>query len=333
MSDQNINVNVNVYDQSGNFGAGHVSESKIDGTAKLGGIINEGEKERKTTSQEKNQKISTNQVEEKTRLFTITISGEFDEINLSDILQIQSEILLKLKDISKLKNSSINLVDADKGSIKLTFEVSEEELELLKTLIQSGELTKVSGRTIENIKVIDSEREERELRNKLNSRNNLIKEIKSHKIEKRNLEKVNLKLSNLRGMFLEQADLRGADLRGADLSGAHLRGADLSGANLSDTDLRGADLSGANLRGAFVTSETRLQETKLDAEVSQAIIRGMGFLHSILLRQVQLTRVQTLPKLTLPVEIIITGDVKPKPKASTRSRYKLDPALDEDAFI
>ncbi len=231
MSDKKIIVQGDYYEQPGNLGAGHVSKSKITGDAKIAGIINEEKKEAKTTSPEKNQKISTNQIKEKLRLFEIKISGEFDEINLSDIIQIQAELALKLKKISKLTNSSINLIDVDKGSIKLTFEGSEEELELLKALIQSGELTEVSGRTIENVKFIDSEIEERELRNKLDTRNNLIEEIRSQKVEGRNLEKVNLKLSDLRGIFLKQANLRNADLSGANLSGANLSGANLSGAN------------------------------------------------------------------------------------------------------
>ena len=252
MSDKNIIVQGNYYEQSGNLGAGHVSESEIKGETKLSGIINEAEQNTKTNQQETGQKITTKKTERTTRYLAVTISGEIEATSLGDILQIQEEL------VSKLKNINIKIVDAEKGSIKLIFEGSEKDLERLKALIQSGELTEVSGKTIENVKFIDAEIEERELRNKIDTRNNLVQEIRSQNVEGRNLEKVNLKLCNLRDIFLIQANLRnanlsGADLRNADLSGADLRNANLSRTFLRDADLRNANLSGADLSGAYLS--------------------------------------------------------------------------------
>lgn len=106
-----------------------------------------------------------------------------------------------------LKNIKINIVDVQKGSIKITFEGSEEDLKLIEELIKSEQLTEVSGRTIQNVRLIDSEVEERQLRDKVRQKNKLIEEIRSQKIAARSLNKVALELSDLSEIFLKQAKM------------------------------------------------------------------------------------------------------------------------------
>jgi len=177
--------------------------------------------------------------EEKTQFLELTVSGEFELTNLADIVKIQQEILSN----PNLTNIKINIAQVDKGSIKITFEGSEEDLKRLKDLIESGEITEVSNRTIQKVRLIDSEIEEKEIRTKVKTRNDLVQEIRSQKIDRRNLAGANLKFSDLNNVYLSEANLSDADLRGANLFHTNLRGANLSVANLSVANLFSAVLT------------------------------------------------------------------------------------------
>ncbi|MDJ0899064.1 MAG: pentapeptide repeat-containing protein [Xenococcus sp. MO_188.B8] len=218
----------------------------------------------------------THKTEITTRFLEIAISNEFETKNLADILQIQQRLQ------SKFKGINIQLVDAKKGIIKLVFEGLEEDLEQLIILIQSGEVTEVLSKTIENVKLIDSETEARELRNKLDTKNSFVREIKSQNLEGRYLERVKLRLSELRGIFLKQANLRNADLSGADLNGANLKYADLNNArlvqtNLTYSQLNSATLIGANLIGADLSNAQLLAANLTDADLSGAKVENTRF--------------------------------------------------------
>ena len=225
-----------------------------------------------------------NKTERTKRLLEITIRDQFEDINLAALLQIQQELGQKLSDIQ------LNLIDTNPGSIQLIFEGSEEDLERLQGLFQSGELTEISGRTIENVKFIDSENREQELRNKLNAQNKLIQEIRSQNVEGRNLEKTNFKLGHLKGIFLRQAYLNGSDLRVCDLSGSDLSGSDLSGSDLSGSDLTeaylyhanlsGADLIRANLSGANLTGAYFYRANLSDANLRNSELSGADLIRA-----------------------------------------------------
>ncbi len=88
MSDKNIIVQGNYYEQSGNFGAGNINESEIKGET-ISGTINKAEQNSKTNPQETGHKTTNKKTEETTRFLEITISGKFEEINFADIQQIQ----------------------------------------------------------------------------------------------------------------------------------------------------------------------------------------------------------------------------------------------------
>ena len=116
-----------------------------------------------------------------------------------------------------------------KGSIRLFLEGSEDGLQCLADLHQSGEL-----QAFLNIKSDDIVVTKIELTTdaKVIEKAELIKAIREGTIDK---------------TTLQQVDLSGADLSGAFLRGANLSEANLSGAFLSKVFLSEADLSGAIL--------------------------------------------------------------------------------------
>ena len=275
MSDKHIYIKGDYYEQSGSLGAGHISESEIKDQPKFGGKINEAKQHTKNNNQQEivpeAREIRT---EEKTRFLEITLKGKFEETSLGDIQKIQLEFLQKLKDVD------INIVDVDEGSIKLVFEGSEEDIKKLQKLIESGEISEVSGKTIANLKVIDTERDEEELKHKIENRTNLVQEIRIRNIEGRSLVKVNLNYSNLREIFLIKANLNGADLRTANLSGTNLREANLSKTNLSGADLSSSNLTGANLSSANLKNTDLSNAYLNDANLSEADLSGAYLLRA-----------------------------------------------------
>ena len=184
---------------------------------------------------------------------------------------IKAEIKL-IGDINSLGNSSmveyilrqfagdtIKINDIQEGSIRLTVEGSQEDIDRLVSRIKSGELKEVSGFPVADVQIL-SESSEDDESNELNNKWHLVREIVTQGFRHRDLNGVDLSDADLSGADLSGADLSDADLSDADLSGSNLRsanlrwadisGADISGADLSGADLRSADISGADLRGA-----------------------------------------------------------------------------------
>jgi hypothetical protein len=163
----------------------------------------------------------------------------------------------------------MNIKPQLKGSIRLFLEGSEDGLQRLVDLHQSGELQAFLNVKSDDIPEIVVAKVEFTTDAKVIEKAELIKAIREETIDKTTLQQVDLSGANLWGAFLSDANLseaylsganlwgaflKEADLSGATLSGAFLREADLSetilsGANLSEAFLRGAILSGANLRG------------------------------------------------------------------------------------
>ena len=147
-----------------------------------------------------------------------------------------------------------------KGSIRLFLEGSEDGLQHLADLHQSGEL-----RAFLNVKSDDIVVTKIELTTdvKVIEKAKLIKAIREGTIDK---------------TTLQQADLSGADLIKVDLSWANLSGANLSEVILSGADLRGAflweaDLSGTDLSGADVENAIFIDATGITPEQKQDLIR------------------------------------------------------------
>ena len=183
---------------------------------------------------------------------------------------------------------TIKIIDIKEGSIRLTVEGSQEDIDRLVSRIKSGELKEVSGFPVADVQIL-SESSEDDESNELNNKWCLVREIVTQGIKDRNLSGVDLSDADLSGANLSFADLRGTDLSGADLSGADLSGADLSGADLIDAylidaylsgaylrfaKLSGADLSGADLSGADLTGANLFGANLSDADLSGANLSG-----------------------------------------------------------
>ena len=164
--------------------------------------------------------------------------------------------------LRKFAGDTIKITDIKEGSIRLTVEGSQEEIDRLVSRIKLGELKEVSGFPVADVQIL-SESSEDDESNELNNKWCLVREIVTQGIRDRNLSGVDLSDADLSG-----ANLSGANLSGADLSGADLSGANLIGANLSDADLRSADLSDADLSGAYLMGadliDANLSKTKVE---------------------------------------------------------------------
>ena len=130
-------------------------------------------------------------------------------------------------------DTSIEILDIDEGSVRLTLGGSSAALERIESLFHSGELTEVLSIPVESVHTIGVDE--------------LSQCIRENGGSFLNFRNVDLRGADLREVDLHDADLRGAKLQRADLSGALLYGADLSGANLGRANLRNANLRVCNL--------------------------------------------------------------------------------------
>ena len=209
------------------------------------------------------------------------IAGSIDQADEAKLKAIVALIQKKTGD------DSIDIVVIEQGSIRLILEGSEEGLQKLKELFESGELTEVEGIPVEYVRFLDTETLDDDPKLEIERKSRLIKEIRNKAAKGRNLSDADLsdadlsgaKLSgaNLYRAILSDADLSGADLNHAILRAANLRAADLSDANLRSANLRAANLSGANLSGAKLSgaklSDADLRGAKLsDANLYRAIL-------------------------------------------------------------
>ena len=137
------------------------------------------------------------------------------------------------------------------GSIKLFVEGFPEDIKQIVSLIESKEITELSGFTIEEIEIVD-ESSDAEETTESNNKWSLVKEIVSQPVKGRKLRGADLSGANLSGAYLRSARLVQTNLRSARLNHANLIEANLIGADLSNAQLFGADLTDADLSGAKV---------------------------------------------------------------------------------
>ena len=217
------------------------------------------------------------------------IAGSIDEVDKSKLDAITA-LLRKLGG-----DASIEIVNIEEGSIKLTLSGSLESLERIESLFMSGELAEILGSSVQDVHFIDADELSESIRENGGNSLNL------HKV---NLIGANLSEADLSGAILSEAilseailseadligailigailikaDLNGANLNGANLIGAILIRADLNGANLSSADLRGAnliraDLNGANLIGAYLSSADLSGAYLIRADLNGANLSG-----------------------------------------------------------
>jgi len=164
---------------------------------------------------------------------------------------------------------TIIITDIKEGSIRLTVEGSQEDIDRLVSGIKSGELKEVSGFPIADVQIL-SESSEDDESNELNNKWCLVRQIVTQGIKDRNLSGVDLSDADLSRANLNFAKLSGADLSGADLNRANLNSADLSGADLRSADLRSAELMSANLSGADLSGANLRSANLFRANLSGA---------------------------------------------------------------
>jgi len=226
---------------------------------------------------------------------TNTIKAEIKLIGDINSLGDSSRVEFILREFA---GDTIKITDIKEGSIRLTVEGSQEDIDRLVSRIKSGELKEVSGLPVADVQIL-SESSEDDESNELNNKWHLVREIVTQGIRDRNLSGVDLSDADLSGVDLSGANLSGADLSSADLTGADLRSADLSSADLSSAylsaaylidaylidahlsgaylrfaKLRGADLSGADLSGADLTGANLFGANLSDADLSGANLSG-----------------------------------------------------------
>ncbi|AFY57612.1 putative low-complexity protein [Rivularia sp. PCC 7116] len=167
----------------------------------------------------------------------ITLEGDINSVSNFKIL----ELILR-----EHSGDTIKVIDIQEGSIKLTIEGSQQDIERLVERIQSGEITEVNGFPVTNFQILGESSGDR-LSNEAVDKWSLVQEIVTQPIQERDLRGIDLSDADLSGADLSYADLSYADLSGADLSGADLTFTDLKASRLSSANLNGTDLSGANL--------------------------------------------------------------------------------------
>jgi hypothetical protein len=220
------------------------------------------------------------QPQQSDRVLELVIEVGIDELTPEN----NDKIISFLQKIAR--DETIKPIMKLKGSIRLFLEGSEDGLQRLADLHQSGELQALLNELkSDDIPEIVVKKAEFTTDAKVIEKAELIKAIREGTSDKTTLYKVDLSgailivadlsEANLRGANLWGANLRGtimseANLWGANLRGAILRGANLILANLSDADLSEADLSGAILSRANL-SRANLREANLrEANLIQA---------------------------------------------------------------
>ncbi|CCI15758.1 Genome sequencing data, contig C319 [Microcystis aeruginosa PCC 9806] len=227
------------------------------------------------------------QSQQSDRVLELVIEVGIDDLTPEKIDKINNLIQKIARD------NTIKPIMKLKGSIRLFLEGSEDGLQRLADLHQSGELQALLNELkSDDIPEIIVKKAEFTTDAKVIEKAELIKAIREGTINKKTLQQVDLSgailiEANLRGAILIEANLRGANLRGAKLRGANLRWANLrwanlSAANLSDANLRGANLSaanlsdanlrGANLRGANLSAANLSGADLRKANLSDAIL-------------------------------------------------------------
>ncbi|MCA2938421.1 MAG: pentapeptide repeat-containing protein [Microcystis sp. M113S1] len=194
------------------------------------------------------------QPQQSDKVFELVIEVDIDDLTPEKIDKINNLIQKIARD------NTIKPIMKLKGSIRLFLEGSEDGLQRLADLHQSGELQALLNELkSDDIPEIIVKKAEFTTDAKVIEKAELIKAIREGTIDK---------------TTLQQVDLSGAILIVADLSEANLRGANLWGANLRGTIMSEANLWGANLRGAILRGANLILANLSDADLSEADLSG-----------------------------------------------------------
>lgn len=212
---------------------------------------------------------ATKQSQRDYKVVTITYEGNIEDVN--------KEVLGIIKRALESKcRADIEIIDAYEGSIKIVVSSSQEGIEQIEHLFETGELDTVVGAPVFEVSApLRDDLIQLGRRNKtrgivlkdlnvmgapLNGMDFSGSDLSGSNIAKCQFVGTNLSGAVLVGTDLRDADLSDANLSNADLSSAVLKSAILVNADLSNTNLIGADLRDAALRGSKKNSETKLEE-------------------------------------------------------------------------
>jgi uncharacterized protein YjbI with pentapeptide repeats len=219
------------------------------------------------------------------KLWGANLSGAIKVLELVIEVEIDDLTPEKIDKINNLiqkiaRDNTIKPIMKPKGSIRLFLEGSEDGLQRLADLHQSGELQALLNELkSDDIPEIIVTKAEFTTDAKVIEKAELIKAIREGTIDKTTLQQVDLSGAFLIGAILSEANLRGANLsdanlRWANLSDANLRWANLRGANLSGAILIEANLSAANLSGADLRKANLSDAILIEANLSKANLSG-----------------------------------------------------------
>jgi len=212
---------------------------------------------------------------------TLILRGDIHSVDST--FRAVLEILLK-----EYGGDTIEILDIQAGSIRVTIQGSEQDVERLRERIVSGELAQINGCPIEDFVILGDESDESpELDTpkspSLQTKWDLIQSIKSQPQPSR----------YLRGSDLSEADLRGADLRRADLRGAFLNRANLRRANLNEVNLHEAELRLSYLNEAGLRRANLREADLRRANLREADLYGanlnLSYLNEANLREADLS--------------------------------------------
>jgi len=212
------------------------------------------------------------QTQQSNKVLELVIEVGIDDLTPEKIDKINNLIQKIARD------NTIKPIMKLKGSIRLFLEGSEDGLQRLADLHQSGELQALLNELkSDDIPEIIVKKAEFTTDAKVIEKAELIKAIREGTIDKTTLRFVDLSGAiligaDLSGAALIEADLIGAALIEADLIEADLIEADLSWANLSEADLSDANLRGANLRWADLMEANLSGANLIEADLSWAIV-------------------------------------------------------------
>jgi uncharacterized protein YjbI with pentapeptide repeats len=212
------------------------------------------------------------QTQQSNKVLELVIEVGIDDLTPEKIDKINNLIQKIARD------NTIKPIMKLKGSIRLFLEGSEDGLQRLADLHQSGELQALLNELkSDDIPEIVVTKAEFTTDAKVIEKAELIKAIREGTIDKTTLRFVDLSGAiligaDLSGAALIEADLIGAALIEADLIEADLIEADLSWANLSEADLSDANLRGANLRWADLMEANLSGANLIEADLSWAIV-------------------------------------------------------------
>ncbi len=198
----------------------------------------------------------------------IKIDIDFSTVDNTKIQRI--ELLFQ----EKTGDLDLKITDVKKGCVEINIEASPKSIELLQSLIESGELTaelaEILGISIEDVRFFNED---------ISNANN-----SSVLVEKSSPQEIVMSGIELFRSFMSEADLSELEPSGIELSEADLVQANLLEVDLSQAFLFRSFLSGANLSGANLVHADLVRANLIRADLSESDLREANLSEANLVR-------------------------------------------------